>query len=194
MGKEERRATDTPRTDGLLRRIDYLRQTAGVSSTGLNAPPGENPYAEDFGVLSYPETMRLLEKHAQRAHGNLRALAYTITRTDIAKLAGLTDGPESKLGQADFIAFCKGNQNALGRKRRRQLSRVLLMLESGQLVKRDGKMVYLQPHEVPPTAPMHRFRVCIDGEGRVTIARGEPLAAPKQMPRLFADFRLPGEK
>jgi hypothetical protein len=79
----------------------------------------------------------------------------------------------------------------LGRVRLRRLSRVLMLIESGQLVKRDGKMVLLDEKDVPP---MLRFRVCVAPDGRATIGRGEPLQIPRKMPRLFADFRLPGEK
>jgi hypothetical protein len=193
MGREEREATDTPRTDGLLRRIDYVRQTQSVPKNGLNAPPGNNPYAEDFGILPYNETIRLLKK-LPRGSKKLE-FQNVITIADVHKYV-TPKHPEI------FRAFMKGNENAIGRRVRRRLSVLLRRIEAGQMVKLYGEMMTYEESGAkgspPEKKPEMVYRVSLEtgpgGKLRPTIVRSEPLQPPKQMPRLFMDFRLPGVK
>ena len=166
---------------------------------GTTPSGGDNPYADEFGVLSYPEMQRILAKYPPARRGNPGiAGAEKVYVSNIAQEAGLGSGKTGTGSLAQFRAFCRGNPNALGRKRRRALSRILMMLESGQLVKRGGKMTYL-PHDHPSVAaPVATYRVCLGPDGRATITRGEPPPAPKQMPKMFSEWSLPnvwqGEK
>jgi hypothetical protein len=185
---ERYRLTDTPRTDGLLRRIDYIRATAQMSRTGITAPPGNNPYEGDFSIMPLDEIRRILSKYHQSKKGRQKQM----TITNIARAAGLTSGDEiSGTGRQQLLHIIRGEPHRLGRKTLRALTRVLLQIENGTLVKIDGKLV----HQVAPTKkPEMVFRVCLGPDGRATITRAPAPPAPKQMPKLFADFRLPGEK
>jgi len=176
-----------------VRRIDYVRQTARVPHNGLNAPPGENPYADDFGILSYSETMRLIRKLPPGS--NRREFQNVITTADVRKAVTGTH-PEI------WSAFVNGNEGAMGRKLRRRLSVLLRRIEAGHIVKLYGEMM---THEEtgattppPERKPEMVYRVTLEtgprGVLRPTIVRSEPLPPPKQMPRLFMDFRLPGAK
>lgn len=173
-----------------MRRIDYLRQNLSVPQTGLNAPPGENPYVDEFGVLSYPECRRLMAKIPVNPPTAGHLFANTITHKDIVRYLGDTNGKR-------YRDFRDGNPNAIGRNKRRLLSRLLLEIESGHRVKRNGVLEFVP--DPPPKKPDMMYRVELTQSGpkqalTVRIVRGEPLPVPKQMPRLFADFKLPGAK
>lgn len=193
MGWEHRPLLGGERVDGTMRRIDYIRQVRRSPRHGLGTPEGDNPYEEDFGILPDREITRILKKHVDTQHrGPTKKSAMSMS--DVVRATGVGNTAKTV---AELRKITQGEKHTLGRRTLQNISRILLHIESGQLVKRDGAMVYLPP-ESPEVAEKARqnmtsFRVCIAPDGRVTIARGTPLSAPKQMPRLFADFKLPGE-
>jgi hypothetical protein len=95
----------------------------------------------------------------------------------------------------EFKAFIEG-QDTLSRNSLRRLCRLLKKLDSGWIVKIDGHPVLL--HEPRPQKPEVRFHVGLgmdtQGKLRTTVVMGSQIsAAPKTMPRLFADFS-PGKR
>ena len=178
-----------------MRRIDYIRQTKSVPRNGLNAPPGQNPYDAEYGVLPYGEIMRLLDKHIPIRPNRLRKKAaerdLIITQKDLFKYMG-------RVEEGLFADFRRGDDSKLGRIRLRKLSRILLQIESGQLVMRDGKLTLTEPETeaVAPWKPDMVYRVVLEtgprGVLRPTIVPGAPREAPKTMPKLFQSFKLPG--
>lgn len=191
MGRIDRQLTDTPRTDGLLRRIDYLRQTASVPRTGLNAPPGENPYDVEFGVLPYSEIIRLLDIHIPIGTKlKVAERGKRITRNALFAYMG-------RLNEQKFAAFRRGGRDEFGRVILRKLSRALSQIDAGTLALRDGKLTHVEaPAGAPPRKRGMTFTLSLEtgprGVLRPTIRPGAPLEAPRQMPKLFQSFKLPG--
>lgn len=169
----------------IFRRIDYIRKAAYVPRI---APIGENPYRKEFGVLPLNEIQRLLDNHIKTERRRGRTKGDPISMVDVSREAGLDKGGDN----VQVISQIRdGDLGKIGHVRLRKLCRVLLMLESGLLSKVDGKMVYA---DAPTKKPDMAFRVCLGRDGRATIMRGEAAPVPKQMPRIFSDFKLPGAR
>ena len=186
---KQRDETDVPRADGLMRRVDYLRQAArSPSKSGLNAPPGENPYAEDFGVLPDNEIMRLMNKHFTRGQG--KKTGDDPSMHAVFRRIG-------RLGEHRWAAFKRGDGTAFGREVKRRLSTMMQQIDSGRLRMVDGELVLFDEPLVPEKPKMVyrlNLEVSTHGPAKGMLApRIQPagfVKPPPQMPRLFKDFKL----
>lgn len=192
MGVWEKDATDTPRTDGLMRRVDYLRLNARAASrSGLNAPPGDNPYAEDFGVLPDNEIMRLMNKHLTLPPVKLtdKARQTTLTIKAVYRRIGRID-------HAKFTAFKRGDGTVLGRTVKRRLSTLMQQIDSGRLRMVDGELE-LFDEPLVPERPKMVYRLVLEvsahgpykGQLAPRIVPDGFVKPPPVMPRLFKDFK-----
>lgn len=169
----------TPRS-----RVDYIRQMADSRVK----VPGENPYGDDYGSMPYSEMVRLTNKHMYRpAEGErLKKTDNRITPIKMALLAKINGGPKT------LNAYLYGDRKALNRQEAHRLSRILTMLDNGQLVMIDGGPVLLFKPKPMPKELVYRVSLQTDARGnlRPGITSMEP---PKLhvMPPMFRDFKLP---
>jgi hypothetical protein len=170
-----------------MRRIDYIRATAGfLHDEGIRGSnPITSPYRAEFGILPRDEIVRILRKLPE---GDTRTnkLKDTIVFCDIE--THLRIRWTGKLGR--LSRYMEG-RHEFTPKTLRRISRMLLLLERGQVVKRDWKIIYL---DEPTKKPDIVMRVHIGDTGKPTIVRVDALPVVKQMPKLFQSFTLPGER
>ena len=139
---------------------------------------------DDPDILPFNEIVRLLAKYRGPAKwGRQVAEKSVVTREAIAAVAGIPTGELKRIAD--------GNDYGFGRMRRRQLSRVLMDLESGelqwQIFGRTGRLVRMP---APVRKPDMKFRLAWTPQGRPTIEPGAAPPVKKRMPS-FRDFSLP---
>jgi hypothetical protein len=170
-----------------VRRIDYIRQTASIPRNGLNAPPGENPYAVEFGILSVADTLRLWDKHitfkSVKGSRDTNQGKRLISKAMLMKYMKPFDVQR-------LNTFLGGDVHGLSRASRRRLSRVLLQMEAGQLVLESGRLVLYPEVEPPKPAMTYAVKLEVGAHNRlaVKLTPGAPATAPKQLPNLFRAF------
>lgn len=162
-----------------MNRIDYIRATAHVPRNGVKSARGVNPYDSDFGVLPAPEIQRLLRKvRDTKGRRNFR-----ISMSDVSREASI------EIGHLYNFLYGRPTREYVGHVPLRRLSRFLMKFENGTAIKHYGRVIY---REEPTKKPDIVYRVDLSGLGRPnagpTIVPGMTPRAPRQMPKLFAQF------
>jgi hypothetical protein len=147
----------------------------------------KTPYSDEFDPLPMDEIGRLLRQfRTGRKGGSMKRYSNVITIADIER--------ETKLHHTALQCIMENRplpQNKdtkyFGRKRRQKLSRWLLKASCGMIVKRDGKIVYLEE----PTKPMPVVRRVSLGLGGPTLTTGTQHETPRLMPRFSDLFKVP---
>lgn len=144
------------------------------------------PYSDDFDPLPMEEIGRMLRAYRSPNKGGQHDRYHDkITMNDVEK--------EVRIHHLALVAMSEGRPlpkikdvSYFGRKRKQKLSRWLVKAACGMIVKREGKIIYLQE----PTKPMPIVRrVAIGGLSGPVLTRPEQLAAPKAMPSFMDIFR-----
>jgi hypothetical protein len=146
------------------------------------APTGENPYAQQFGVLPHAEIRRLIEKHGVPSSCGRTTEMTRFTQSEIGRMAEC----QSSL----FAQFCCGRPT-LGRDALRRLCRILAQIEEGRLVKIDGWPVMLFEPKAPPPETRYTVALDVDRGGRLVHRVGVTTKKPERvsMPRAFGELR-----
>lgn len=130
----------------------------------------------DPNMLPLSEIARILRKHKGVFGRNREASVIRIA--DIHRELKMLDG------ELNRIVNGKPTLRKLGKVKLRQLSRFLLKLEAGYIVKRAGKIVYLdEPMEIKK--PDILFNVLFSPHHRPTIRIGQPPVTLKVLPNIF---------
>ena len=152
---------------------------------GQDRSQGLNPYAEEFGILPRDELSRILKKYRSDSTSSPNKL----TLNDIKRECSLLHNGMFHHIVANTPVFQVKPIYRMGPHRLRRLSRFILLAERGYIVKRGGKILYL--NEPEPVVQDKVYRICFTDRGRPTIIPGKSAPTPKQMPRLFTEFAKP---
>lgn len=146
---------------------------------------------DDPSILPYTELVYRLAKYPAAQFSpkkGERQPRVVPTRYAIGKESGIDIDTISRVAAGELVS--------LGRQRRAALSRVLMMIETGELSWETFGKRGLFGHfvrQAPQRAPDMRFRLVLDGvpSGRgVTLARGDQPLARRQLPPIL-EFVLP---
>lgn len=146
----------------------------------------KTPYSDDYDPLSMEEMGRLLRPYSRLPRGtgfgpkypNQIAMLDVERETKIHHLALLAIAENKPLPKIHDVKY-------FGRKRRQKLSRWLVKAACGMIVKRDGKILYLDE----PTKPMPVVRRVTLGLNGPTLTKGEQMAKPEKMPNFLDVFK-----
>ena len=174
--------------------------TKSVSQSGPRSAPNtiarDNPYEDEFGILPLSEMQRILNKIRRRGVTG-RVRGNVLTMTDVQREARLVcHRPLQFISDGKPLAGLPYNVRPV-RTPLRRLSQFLIRFERGLVVKRGGKVVYLdEPEEGKKPDMVYRVSLAEDSRGNIrpTIVRAPPLPQVHQMPKLFTQFKLPGAK
>ena len=146
----------------------------------------KTPYSDEFDPLPMEEIGRLLRAYKHKLVGgkhdrwaNIMTMTDVERETKIHHLALVAMADNRPLPKIKDVAF-------FGRKRKQKLSRWLVKAACGMIVKRDGKVVYLDE----PTKPMPIVRRVNLGVSGPTLTAGTQLETPRLMPRFMDLFKV----